>query len=100
MAFPDLTPEIVAQARAENNLTIIAQLRCDRWTAERLTAGEADVTFTDQCDAEVVIPGKLPEAQRIELAVLAGRLALDGFEGRPQVVQNPDGGWKIFSLLD
>ena len=100
MAYPQLTQEIMAQARAANDLAVIAQLRCDRWTAERLTEGGADVTFTEQCDAEVVIPGNLPETQRMALVVLAGRLALEGFEGRPQVVQNPDGGWEIFSLLD
>lgn len=100
MLFPQLTPEIVAQARAANDLPTIAQMRCSREAAEALTGRGAAVTFTEQCDAGVVTPANLPEAQRMELAVLAGRLALEGFEGRPQVAQNRDGSWRVFSLLD
>ena len=100
MAYPQLTPEIVAQARAANDHQIIAQLRCDRWAADRLTEGGADVTFTPECDAEVFIPAGTPEERRMELAVLAGMLALDEYAGRPKVIQNSDGSWKIVSLLN
>ena len=100
MAYPQLTPEMVAQARAANDLPILAQLRCSREAAEALTERGADVTFTDEFDAEVVIPAGLSEAQRLEIAVLAGQLPLVGYEGRPRAVRNADGSWKIFSLLD
>jgi len=100
MAFRELTPEDVARARAGEDPAVAAQLRCDRAVAEMLTAAGADVTFTEECDAEVVLPAGLPPERQLELAALAGQLARPDFAGRPRATRTPDGHWRLFSLLD